>query len=291
MGLNLGGIVSAVFDPGKVVKDVVDAVLPEKFDVIADLAGAIVDFKTGRPLQGMGHLAQALKDLPQALADEKSVRGPNQDRPGGTPAFEPTPPPDRANPSEGLDWNKIADLFARLAKLFSPGQRGAPAPAEAPRPGAAASARDAGSIMAGVAEDWRGAPPEAGASATKKPSSSTKKASSTSSTSATTKKSSSANETTKKKETGDTKKATEKKATEKKAASGTAVAQLNKISDEELMKMVRNGSIPDEILNDQKAMLALQNRVQHITEMTKLMTQLLQTFHDIRMSVLHNVRA
>jgi hypothetical protein len=315
MGLNLGGIASAFLDPGKVVKEVVDAVLPEKYDVIADLAGAIVDFKTGRPLQGAQHLAQALKDLPQALADDKSVKDPLHDPTRGTPAFEPTPPPSRGNGSEGFDWKKITEVFSKLMSFFSSWKAQGPTSApSAQQPAASWSAAPSappasssdgwrtsaiGTSSSGwrpastggaVPGDWRGAPPSVApppsspSSTTKKPSSTQKKSTASTSTTSTKKKATSA---AAKKDPADS----SKKAEEKKPATGTAAAKLSKMSDDELMKMVRNGTIPDDILDDKKAMLALQNRIQHITEMTKLMTQLMQAFHEIQMSVLHNVRA
>ncbi len=103
MGFSLGSIVSDIkslaTDPGKAVKDICDAVLPGNMKAIGDIVGGAVDFETGHPLQALGHLTDALKDLPQ-LAQGMSGTSTTAAKPAlappGTLAAEPTPPPTRA---------------------------------------------------------------------------------------------------------------------------------------------------------------------------------------------------
>jgi hypothetical protein len=100
MGFSLGSIVSdvtsLVTDPGKAVKDICDAVLPSNMKAIGDIVGGAVDFETGHPLQALGHLTDALKDLPQMAQGLSTTAAKTAATPVGTAAAEPTPPPPRA---------------------------------------------------------------------------------------------------------------------------------------------------------------------------------------------------
>jgi len=115
MGL-FGSLASVATDPGKIVREVADAVLPEKLDVVADLAGAVVNFQTGRPVQGMQLLAQALKDLPQALADGDPSAAARGWR--GTPAFDPNPPEPRRPDAEEPKWDKLISMLESIQKAL-----------------------------------------------------------------------------------------------------------------------------------------------------------------------------
>jgi hypothetical protein len=234
MGFGLGSIVSVVTDPGKVVKDVVDAVLPEQLDVVADLAGAAASWYSGRPLQALGHLQQAMRDLPQAFeqgtAQGAAARAGGSWRKPGSANFEPTPPPARA--AGTFDIKKLLSLMQQIIDAV-----GGKKPAS----------------TSGKTED---ADDSEGASS----GSSSKTSSSSSSSSSSAKK-------------------------------DTALDKLNKLSDAEFMAKIRKGDLPKEITDDPKAMLAIQERVRHISEMTKLMSQMMQALHDMQMSILQNVRA
>ena len=101
MGFSLSSIVSDVAslatDPGKLAKDVCDAVLPQNMKAIGDIVGGAVDYETGHPLQALGHLADALKDLPQMAQGLSSSAKTNvAAAPAGSLAAEPAPPPPRA---------------------------------------------------------------------------------------------------------------------------------------------------------------------------------------------------
>ncbi len=99
MGFSIGSIVSdvakAVTDPGKLVTDVVNSVLPQNMKAIGDIAGGLVDLETGHPLQALGHLTDTLKDLPQ-LAQGQTGPATGSAAPAGTQGAEPEPPPARS---------------------------------------------------------------------------------------------------------------------------------------------------------------------------------------------------
>jgi len=63
-----------------------------------------------------------------------------------------------------------------------------------------------------------------------------------------------------------------------------------KLSNQDFMNAISNGDVPDAVAKDPKAMLALQQRMNQITEMNQLMTSMLKAIHDMRMSIIQNVR-
>ncbi|HVV51273.1 MAG TPA: hypothetical protein VHO06_16510, partial [Polyangia bacterium] len=95
MGL-LSDITSVVTDPGKLVTQAADSILPGNMKAVGDILGGMVDINSGHPLQALSHLNDALKDLPQLL---QSLSGgapggaANPAAPAGTAAAEPSPPP------------------------------------------------------------------------------------------------------------------------------------------------------------------------------------------------------
>src|SRR5450631_2093833 len=96
----LSSIASAVTDPGKLVSEVANSILPSNMKGVGEALGGIVDFETGHPLQALSHLTDALKDLPQlAQAVSGSSNGASPATPAGTAAAEPSPPPDRTSQS------------------------------------------------------------------------------------------------------------------------------------------------------------------------------------------------
>ena len=62
------------------------------------------------------------------------------------------------------------------------------------------------------------------------------------------------------------------------------------LPDDALMRAVSAGQIPKEISDSPSGMLALQARMQHITEMNQLMTSMMQALHQMRMAIIQNVR-
>jgi hypothetical protein len=63
------------------------------------------------------------------------------------------------------------------------------------------------------------------------------------------------------------------------------------LGSDAFMKAVRDGSIPDEILDSEKGMRMLQARMNHFQEMTSLMTNMMRAMHEMQSQIISNVRA
>jgi hypothetical protein len=63
------------------------------------------------------------------------------------------------------------------------------------------------------------------------------------------------------------------------------------LSDDDLMKAVREGKIPTDVTDSQAGMMALQARMDHISEMNKMMTSMMEAMHQMKMGVIENLRA
>jgi len=247
----VGSLVSAVTDPGKIVKDVVDAVLPEELDVVADLAGAAASYYSGRPDAAIAHLAEAARDLPQAF---NQADGPTRSGGGGwrdrhSTQFEPQPPPGRGGDT-AFSLEKLMSLLQSIIDLVG-GKKGT---------SAGAGTSDSSSATTGSSGSTSTSTPAKPDDADDSASSSTSGTSS-------------------------------KKTSSSSSKDDTALEKLNKLSDADFMAKIRKGDLPKEITDDPKAMLAINQRVAHIGEMTKLMTQMISALHDMQMSILQNVRA
>jgi|GEM_PF-2345944 len=62
-------------------------------------------------------------------------------------------------------------------------------------------------------------------------------------------------------------------------------------SDTELMAAVRDGKLPDAVKDDPAAMQRLQLRMNEISEMNQLISQMLAAMHDMNRAVIQNIRA
>jgi hypothetical protein len=60
---------------------------------------------------------------------------------------------------------------------------------------------------------------------------------------------------------------------------------------EDFMNAIRNGEIPDDILNSQAGMMMIQQRLHEIQQCFQLLTQMLQAMHEMSMGIVRNVRA
>ncbi len=235
--MGLADKIGGFLDPGNIAKGIVDAVLPEQLDVVADLAGAAASYYAGNPLGAVRHLAQAMTDLPQAFAQPGGAARPAGGawRPGGSVGFEPAPPPNRGNDTGGFNLEKLLSLLQSIIEALggkkTTGTTGSTSSGKTTKTDDDDDDDNSGSTTSGA----------------KKTSSSSSK-------------------------------------------DDTALEKLNKLSDAEFMAKIRKGDLPKEITDDPKAMLAIQQRVNHISEMTKMMSQMMQALHDMQMSILQNVR-
>jgi hypothetical protein len=62
-------------------------------------------------------------------------------------------------------------------------------------------------------------------------------------------------------------------------------------SDTDLMNAVRDGKIPDSVKNDPAQMERLQLRMNEISEMNQLISQMTAAMHDMNKAVIQNIRA
>jgi hypothetical protein len=62
-------------------------------------------------------------------------------------------------------------------------------------------------------------------------------------------------------------------------------------SDTDLMAAVRDGKLPDAVKDDPAAMQRLQLRMNEISEMNQLISQMLAAMHDMNRAVIQNIRA
>src|SRR6185437_12677668 len=83
----IGSIVSDVTslakDPGKLVADAANAVLPRSMKAVGDILGGITDIQSGNPLAALSHLQDALKDLPTPAGPGRCRRRERQRRQAG----------------------------------------------------------------------------------------------------------------------------------------------------------------------------------------------------------------
>jgi len=81
--------------------------------------------------------------------------------------------------------------------------------------------------------------------------------------------------------------------TSKSSASSDAkdVTKFFAQSDTDLMAAVRDGKLPDAVKDDPAAMQRLQLRMNEISEMNQLISQMLAAMHDMNKAVIQNIRA
>ena len=70
----------------------------------------------------------------------------------------------------------------------------------------------------------------------------------------------------------------------------SSLAQLNSMSDSAVRDAVIHGRISPEVAKDQTAMMAIQQRMNAISEMNNLMTNMMRALHDMQMAVIQNIR-
>lgn len=62
------------------------------------------------------------------------------------------------------------------------------------------------------------------------------------------------------------------------------------LSDVDLMNAVRNGRLPDAVKNDPQQMRRLDARINDITQMNQLITNMLKALHDMNAQIIQNIR-
>jgi hypothetical protein len=130
LGTIVSDISNAVSDPGKLVTDVVDAVVPERLKAIGDVAGGLVDVVVGKEKQAIAHFTDGLKDLPQLIG---TLPAPDTTDGSVTAVAMQAAPPPSASSADGPTANKpqsVADLLALPSDEFMKEVSGGAVPAE-----------------------------------------------------------------------------------------------------------------------------------------------------------------
>jgi hypothetical protein len=256
MGLldGIGGL-GGLLDPGALVHQVVDSVLPQNMQWLGGAVGAFVDFECGNQpgalTQGMSALHD-LADVAQNPGTNKPTSGaasapsskPAAGGSSATTSFEQEPsPPASLNPLQ-LAMNPLALLQEILGGLGR-----SPAPSTTTQGG------------------WQKTPPppppkpQAAAAPSTAPSGATSSAAPSAKPSG--------------------------QAPDPSTLSKDAFLSL---SDDDLVNAVRDGKVPQEVTDSQAGMLALQTRLDHISEMNQMMTTMMQSIHQMKMSVIANIK-
>ncbi|HLK92601.1 MAG TPA: hypothetical protein VKZ18_22085 [Polyangia bacterium] len=311
MGFSIGSLVSDITsvasDPGRLVGDIANSILPGNMKAIGDTLGGLVDLETGHPLQALGHLADSLKDLPQLLAGQAGAQAKAAATPAGTAAAEPSPPPSR--PSTG----PAGSAPAGVGTSFSPAA--AVAPANAPTvtvrqvAGETVTRIDDGKTSTIV--DQKGgqttvtiksdaalapaasapAPAPAGMHPAPAPSAAgtatTTVTVAAATTAATTAKGTGPSSAT---SSPATSAGTDAGASSSSAAAPKDLASLMALGPDQFMQAVTSGKIPPDVANNQTAMMEVQARMNQITQMNQLVTSMMAAMHQMQMSIIQNIR-
>jgi len=243
-------------------ESVVDSVLPDSLKAVGnDLVDVALDVVGGN----YGDLG---KDVGSFLHDAEAMMGPLTNLPTSLPST--TTEPDAPPPATTVADGKTAST-----------KKSADSPASATTASDTPSATSATSTTSGTGETTATTTPvvsqgEAGTATTgsatdDKPSAETKQSSSKSTKS----KSSSSSSTSKSSSASDAK----------------DVTKFFAQSDTDLMAAVRDGKLPDAVKDDPAAMQRLQLRMNEISEMNQLISQMLAAMHDMNKAVIQNIRA
>jgi hypothetical protein len=349
-GLGSLGPIGKLLDPGAMVKDVCNGILPKNMAVVGDLAGAFVDFKMGNPIGGVQHAMEALHDLPQAakgLQQGGAIANSARATIAGNPSTEPSPPPLTSRDGKAFDWNDLLSAIKSLTAALSahggpatpdaatttaaatsgatttsalPAAKAAansanaaptPTPASAtplktdtpaapttattaqPEPwhgqpvGSTDAASARRSTVAAQPEPWRG-------EAVARPATSSVSSSSASSGSAAPSAMPAKTETSAPSPAADAPAASATTSTPASSKTTgqtiTSMSQLDSMTDSAIREAVIHGRISPEVAKDSTAMMAIQQRMNSITEMNNLMTGMMRAIHDMQMAVIQNIR-
>jgi hypothetical protein len=326
---NLGGLgqITKMLDAGNWVKQAVNSVLPKNMAVVGDAAGALFDLKTGNVFGAAQLAMDGLKDLPQATKSQQQQTkeaaagaAPGQAMPTN-PALEPSPPPSAAKP---LDFGKLSELFNQILEMLRGKQNTTSrfAMPEEVKNGLAAKAHalsEAGTsgtrttttttftsasglertnprttdgasrgnrTDAGERSSWVGTPatPAPASTPTRTPATTTTTTSSAASSPAP------AASTPAAAPAASSAPAAPLNGAPAAGETISSLAQFNSMSDSAVRDAVIHGRISPEIAKDQTAMMAIQQRMNAISEMNNLMTNMMRALHDMQMAVVQNIR-
>jgi hypothetical protein len=98
---------SAISDPGRLLTDALDSVLPNQLKSVADLAGGVVDLVVGQKPQAIALFKDGIKDLPQLTS--AAPAGASAGTRVAAVTAEPSPPAGSAGSSTP---NDVASLLA-----------------------------------------------------------------------------------------------------------------------------------------------------------------------------------
>lgn len=239
--------------PGTLIREVGDAILPKQLHWAVDAAAMAVDLEAGNYTGVAGDALSLLDDV--------------QDAGLGLDGLKSQLPPELIDTLEKLaqpDPPAEADVQAETAPDEADGTD-----IDASGPDASDGPASASSAAGSAPKSAEAAKPKTAKPKTTKPKSTAKPKSASTPKSA----------------------AKPKSASTTKAGSTPKTADIAKLSDDDLMKMVADGTIPADVMKDDKAMMALQMRVQQIQEMNTLLTNMLRDLHDMKMDIIRNTRA
>lgn len=74
------------------------------------------------------------------------------------------------------------------------------------------------------------------------------------------------------------------------ATPSAAVAEVNSMSAPQLIEMMKNGTLPEAIMSDPAAMLALQQKVQEYQRAMQMITEMLKMQHEMLMNIIRNLK-
>jgi hypothetical protein len=267
---------------GDIVHNIADNVLPKELQFLGGLAGGLVDLQTGNPMGAAKNLIDAALDLKDLSQQQSANNTASQTSPLRSTVgwhYEPTPPPTRPQPQVSLSVN----VQTTPAPQPSGGWRGTP-PAQPPATGWRGTPFGLTSPALAPPTTWRGTPPPQTAPSSPVPLTITIAPANTNAAPA------AAPATTAIAPAGTASAPPTTSLAPGAKASNLTPEAFMKLSNQDFMNAISNGDVPDAVAKDRRAMLALQQRMNQITEMNQLMTSMLKAIHDMRMSIIQNVR-
>jgi hypothetical protein len=282
----LGSIGKALTDPGAIAQEAVGNFLPKELSgVLGNVVAGAVDLTTGNQRLALQHALQSLADLPQLNHSPASTSHPSS---GGSANFEPGMPPGGAGQMVANgSWRQHPTLQSLLQhRVGHNGNDQQPinitiningAPDGAKAGGSTNGAKTGGSTDAAKTSSPTDVAKTGGSTDAAKTSSPTDAAKTGGSTDAA--KTSSPTDAAK---TSSSAPATQ--------ANSADLQKLLGMNNTDFMNAVRSGQIPDSVMNDPKAMMMIQDRMNQITQMNQLMTSMMQAMHQMEMSIIQNIR-